>query len=192
MIGLSEIVRHLFLLAVMVYCLIVLVIAVVVLLVRFHEHWFVGDAVRFRRCPNCGVAESQDGRSSLRLLLSPPPPAGVFINRRFGRFVRCRVCNTLCFAYSRNDRAPGFGTWHGDVDFEVVGGEEARSVIDRQSQLLPRCVFLHAAFVAAALVCMRFLVMFYAHALIALVGVSVVVFLLTRPKPKRPKRKYTI
>ena len=95
MTGFSEIVRHLFLLAVMVYCLVVPAIAVVVLLLRFHENWFVSDAVRFARCPNCGAAKSGDGRSSLMLLLSPRPPAGAFVNRRFGRFVRCRVCDAL-------------------------------------------------------------------------------------------------
>lgn len=188
----SEVVRNLFLLAAMVYCLVVVTVVVVRLIGRIHEYWFVSDAVRFARCPNCGAAKSHDGRSSLNLLLSPPPPRGAFVNRRFGRVVGCRVCHVVCFAFSRGDREPGLGTWYGDVDFEIIDGEEARSVIDLQSRLWPSCVLLHSVFVVMGLVCLRFLVMFYVHAIVAALGVVGLIFILTRPKPKRQKQKYSI
>ncbi len=187
-----EVVQNLFLLAAMVYCLVVVTVVVVCLIGRIHEYWFVSDAIRFARCPNCGAAKSHDGRSSLKLLLSPPPRRGAFVNRRFGRFVGCRVCHVVCFAFSRADREPGLGTWFGDVDFEVVDDEDTRSVIELQSRLWPSCVLLHSVFVAMGLVCLRFLVLFYVHSIIAVFSVVVLLFVLTRPKPKRPKRKYSI
>ena len=182
-----EIIRHLFLLVAVIYCLFVLAFVVGRPLMEFHEHWFVRDAIRFVRCPNCGTAKTHDGRSSLRLLLSPPPPPGTFSSRAFGRFVRCFVCDAVMFAYSRGGSMPGLGTWHGGVEFEVLDNEEeAHAIIAQQPQLWLLCLFFRVVVVVAALVCAGFLIRFYVHSIIAAVSLVVLMIVLSQ-KSSKPK-----
>ena len=183
---LFEIVHHLFLLAAMIYCLFVLTFGIGRPLIDFHEYWFVRDAVRFVRCPSCGAAKFHDGLSSLILLLSPSPPVGAFGYRMFGRLVRCRVCDAVMFVSSPQYPRPGLGTWHGDVEFEVLDGEESRSIIAQQPKLRLRCLLAYLVLVAVASVCMRFLIVFYVHSIIAVIGIVVLILVLIarQPKPK--------
>ena len=81
---------------------------------------------------------------------------------------------------------PGLGTWHGDVEFELLDGEELRSLIAQQPNSCLHSLFFYLITIAVALVCAGILVNFYVHSIIAVVGVAVLLRVLA-PKQSDPK-----
>ena len=159
---LFQILNHLGSFAIVIFALFVLMFCVCGPFIILHEHWFVWNAVRFKQCPACSAA------NSLRLMLSPDS-GSAFSNHRFGRFVRCRACGSVLFAFP-SDRVPGFMTWHGNVEFDVCDKGDSDATIAQQPKLWWSCLFIICLYgiflvpVAASLV-----IHYYLHAIIVVV-----------------------